>query len=342
MTDTYDLKTYLAKNPDLIEKVLDECDFYNIHTQDKNIRCGWDYDSHSGNSILIDIETLYCKSFSKGIRGDIITLVQEKLKISFTDAINKICEIIGYKGKKKKQKTKEIFGGVFNNFNNKKKNENTEIKIYNEDILNKYLKIPNKRFIDDGIGILTQLEYEIMYDTISNRIIIVWRDTNGRIIGIVGRLNKDNISNEESKYLSLVPFKKSKALYGLNQNYKNILTSGTIVVSESEKSVMQMNTFGIKNAVSLGCCSISNCQKNTILSSSPKNIIIAFDEGLEQEKIVNEAEKLKTVNPFMDNTNIYYIYDKNGDILKKGSKHSPSDLGKDNFKNLIQNHLIKI
>ncbi len=37
-----------------------------------------------------------------------------------------------------------------------------------------------------------------------------------------------------------------------------------------------------------------------IHSSMPKKIILAFDEGVEEGKIVSEAEKLKAINPYME------------------------------------------
>ena len=72
-----------------------------------------------------------------------------------------------------------------------------------------------------------------------------------------------------------------------------------------------------------------------------KQIVLALDEGLEEEQVREEAKKLKSCNK-MINTKVGYIYDRTNDVLSKGAKQSPSDLGKEAFEELYKNHIVWI
>ena len=70
-----------------------------------------------------------------------------------------------------------------------------------------------------------------------------------------------------------------------------------------------------------------------------KKIVLAYDEGLEEDNVRMQAEKLILDNAVFKNK-VGYIYDKDNLILSKGSKASPSDLGRDAFLELMQNHVV--
>ena len=70
-------------------------------------------------------------------------------------------------------------------------------------------------------------------------------------------------------------------------------------------------------------------------------IILAYDEGLEEDQIRTQAEKLILDNAMFRNK-VGYVFDRDNSILPKGSKASPSDLGKDAFLELIKNHVTYI
>jgi hypothetical protein len=66
-------------------------------------------------------------------------------------------------------------------------------------------------------------------------------------------------------------------------------------------------------------------------------IIIAFDEGLLEQDIINECIKLKNHN-LINKSKIGYIYDNNNVILQKNKKQSPLDVGKKNFEILVKKY----
>ena len=70
-----------------------------------------------------------------------------------------------------------------------------------------------------------------------------------------------------------------------------------------------------------------------------KKIILAYDEGLEEEQIRSQAEKLVLNNSVFQNR-VGYIFDRDNEILPKGSKASPSDLGISSFLSLIKKCVI--
>ena len=56
---------------------------------------------------------------------------------------------------------------------------------------------------------------------------------------------------------------------------------------------------------------------------------MALDEGVSVEHILMQCDKLK--GGIFNNKEVWCIYNNDNSILKKGSKASPSDFGKENF-----------
>jgi hypothetical protein len=71
---------------------------------------------------------------------------------------------------------------------------------------------------------------------------------------------------------------------------------------------------------------------------NPKKIIFCFDEGLDDELIHRQIEKTKILLKFFD-VQVGFVNDKENNILAKGSKNSPSDVGLEGFKELVTNYV---
>ena len=95
--------------------------------------------------------------------------------------------------------------------------------------------------------------------------------------------------------------------------------------------------------IGLATCTdkISDVQQKYIKALNVSRTILAYDEGLEEDYIRSQAEKLKVDNSFMQNK-VGYIYDKHNEILKKGAKQSPSDTGIKGFSELVKHHVVWI
>ncbi|MFF3149844.1 hypothetical protein ACFVRU_51105, partial [Streptomyces sp. NPDC057927] len=285
-------------------------------------------------AVRVNKETLSAQCFSRNIKGDLITLVQEKLRCSFSKALKTISNIVNFK-ETEKIEYQLPFGGFYKNIQKLRNDVVIDIETYSESILDEYGCFPNLMFYEDGILPEVQMKYHVGFDTASNRLTIPWYSMDGNsVIGVMGRLNKRVVSTEESKWLPVIPFPKSKGLYGFSENYKSIREKGILMIGESEKHCQQLESKGLPIGLSLGGNNLSKVQANHIKSMFPKTVLVAFDEGLEREQSHHVAEQLKMQNYYKNS--VGYIYDKSGLYLKKGLKQSPSDLPKQDLHKLIK------
>ena len=210
----------------------------------------------------------------------------------------------------------------------------------NESILDDYINQYSQLFFEDGISYDSQDKYKVGYDIWSNRITIPEYTLDGKLCGIMGRLNDKNCEHEE-RWLPLIPCSRNMTLYGYTTNYNKIQQKDLCIILESEKAVMQLNTMRCDIGIATCTDKISDIQAKYIKGMNAKRNIVAYDEGLEEEYIREQAMKIKINNPVFRNK-VGYIYDRTGEILKKGSKDSPSDLGKAAFSELMKNHVVWI
>lgn len=300
------IKDKLYGKKDLIIEILNDLGAENINpnTNSNEIRWG----GRGGSKINVD--TLSYVSFSHSHNGDIITMVSLLKNIPLGDAIrwlaNKLnlsYEDVG------KADIKLPFGGFFKQYSKNSDNDENPPITYDIKRLDEFNIGVSKLFIEDEISAQTQEEFNIGYDSLTNRITIPWFNAEGDLVGCMGRLNKTEIKDKDNKYLPTIPFRKSKALYGLNVNYKNILEKNCIIVCESEKSVLKSKQYGIDNVVALGGNQISIMQQK-LIKSMHCNAIIALDEGLELKHSIEQAKKVKIQNVFFSNE--VYVMDMEG------------------------------
>lgn len=339
IVDITALKQKIIDNPELIELILENLDCTKIRNYGKEYRAAY-LDSGDGTAVCIQKENLYSVYYGKGknVKGDIFVLVQEFKDLKFRQSIDFICKTINFEPVEDKP-IKEVFGGFFKKFK-AYSDKGFEIDTYSESELEQYVKMPNQRFLRDGIDIQTQIDLDIRYDLLTDRIVVPWTHM-GELIGATGRINSDDYDEfGQPKWLAMLPFPKSKALYGFDKNY-NHMANGTIIIGESEKFTAQLKSMGINKGVAVGNHSISMAQKNLIHSLFPQRIVVCFDEGIDEGLIREETMKLKMQNAFI-NPKVQYLYDKNNMYLPKGSKMSPSDLGKDGFVEIYKNCLITV
>ena len=161
----------------------------------------------------------------------------------------------------------------------------------------------------------------------SNRITIPERSTDGSLVGIMGRANYE--CEHDKRWYPLISCPRSKTLFGYAENYHRIQETGNIVLFESEKAVQQCDSFGCNIALATCGCHVSDTQAKYIKRMLPKKIILAYDEGLEEEHLVNECKKLIVDNPILK-TKVGYIWPDG--LIQEGSKMNIADLGKDVYK----------
>lgn len=331
------LKQMLLERPEAICNILEQFDFHNIVVLNREIRAGRASESRK-NAISIRLHNndwLTVKDFSKAVSLDIFSYIAQEKHVELKDVFAAVKAELGidnyYDLDRETKRT--VFGGFFNKIGKNKKYEQT---IISEDVLDEYKNIPAQRFLKDGISIKTQKKFKIGYDIESQRITIPLRNQFGELIGVKGRANYD--VDDEPKYLFLHKCMMSQILYGYYENY-SYMYGGDVIICESEKAVMQADSMGYHNVVGIGGSSISAAQIKMIMSLMPKKIILALDEGLDENVIKKNITIIKSFTKLFDIKIGYWDSTLDIDIP---AKSSPLDSGKEKFEEIINTQIVWI
>ena len=333
------MKEYLKNNPEQIEKILSYYGYHSINITDKEIRCA-KKTSDNPSTVRIKLnDNLSSCDFSTSYNGDLFGLIAIHTGLKYGEVIKTVKTMLSGKIEGSYQPEEEVlFDGFFDSLYVPYESEEKEVT-YDESILDKYNNSYkwNMRFLKDGILPCSQYKFHVGYDNESNRITLPWFNENGKIIGCMTRLNSDEKTN--FKYLPLIPFKKHKYLYGLWENKEYIKESKKVYIFEAEKSVMQSDSFGVHNTVALGGNQISATQVEQLLKLGVSEIVLCMDEGLMIDAIKRDIQTIKSCC-FMRDVKIKVMIDKDNKYMKKGSKVSPSDQGKETFLKLCNECVI--
>ena len=220
-----------------------------------------------------------------------------------------------------------------------------ELPSYPEGILDCFIKLYPVEWLQDSISKEAMDKFNIRYSISQNKIIIPHYDVNNRLIGIRGRaLSKQDIENF-GKYMPIQLEGKwyshplSLNLYGLNKNKDNIKRARVAYIFESEKSVLQFDSFSIPNCAVASCGSNINKFQIDLLMRycAPQEIVICFDNE-EKEGEEKYFQKLWNIcNKYKNYCNMSFIYDRKNLTRKKDS---PSDRGETIFKELLERRIM--
>lgn len=332
------LNEYLSGNSDAIEEILNNLGCTNIHLNSarNEFRCSRDFGKNP-SAVKVDIDTLSFNCYSTGERGSIYNFIMSKKNLKFPKALEWTADILGLEKNRFSTQIVEPFGGFYKNLIRTATEPELYMNTYDEEILNEYGPRANLTFFKDGIDFVTQEFFNVGYDADSDRITIPEWDVNGRLVGIMGRSNDPNI-DYKYRWMPIIPCSRSYTLYGYHINYSAIQQKQMCVVVESEKGVMQMKSMGYNFGLATCTNSVSSVQEKYIKALRVEQVILGYDQGISEEQLRYEALKLKLNNPIYC-SKIGYIYDKDGEILKKDSKFAPTDLGRTAFNELLKNHV---
>ena len=297
------------------------------------IRCAREA-GRNPSSVKIDTNTLYYNCFSTGRRGSIYSLVMERLNKNFPQALNWTVQTLGLDKEKLNARIELPFNGYYKNIIKEKDEPELTIPTYDENTLSSFLDEGSVMFAKDGISFPSQHRFRIGYDLESMRITVPQWNVNGELIGVMGRMNSNKCPTE-LRWHPIISCPRSLTLYGYHINYAKIQQSRLCVLLESEKSVMQLDTMGLNIGVATCTNNVSNTQAKYAKALMVENLVIGFDEGVDEAVLIESAKRLKTRNPLFKNR-VGYIYDKENEILPRGSKASPTDLGLKAFKELLK------
>ena len=328
--DVVALQDYIIADPDRIATILDKLEFTNVRDRGKYFQFpNKNGDNMTACSILK--QTLHYENYSHGHRGNIFTLVMDERHCNFYTAITTVAGWVGFKtvGVIKRQLP---FGGFYKNLN-RSPDELYDLPEYDETLLPAADSLSIK-FLRDNIPLITQEKWGVRYSHEDDAILIPIHQ-HGKLVGCKAR-NNDPLCAADKRWWAYLPYAKTQIVYGLEENYKAIQHQGTIVLFEAEKSVMQCDGYGLRCVAATGGHSISAAQAKQISGTLSNKIILAYDEGISEEEIRFEAQKL-CVNNRIICTEVGYVFDDDNTILKRGSKDSPSDLGREQLQYLLKN-----
>ena len=324
--DAKQLKEYIIQNEDCLITILEDLGFHKIVDRGEYVTCALsEHNNPSAFSILK--ENLYCRSFSTHFEfaGNIFELVQQMKGKTFGQSIYYIHKLLGLKydySKKEDDTPKDSILDFFKKYKTKpnKKTKEVELKKYtDEEIFGMYTQCPYSGWIREGIIAKIQKEFCIGYHFDSKRIVIPHRYyKDGSIVGLIGRtLQSAEICDMFgiAKYFPIIPYPKSKNLYGLWENMESIKQLKEVIVFEAEKSVLKMASKGIRNTCCVCCHDLSEEQVKILIGLNV-NIVLAYDSDIPLEFMESEAKKFKGLRNVSIVTNQY-------NILK--DKESPAD-----------------
>lgn len=211
-------------------------------------------------------DTSIYMGFSAGMSYDIISLTQRRLSLlkqpsSFIDAINFILSVTGKEIDSVQRLTKtHVYDWQadlekFIRF----RRTGTTLITYDDTILSQLGQSIPQAWLDEGISEDTLIKYQIGYYERLNATTIPCRDKQGNLIGIRCRHWQPN-EIEQGKYRPLLlldgvtsfKFPTNDVFFGINYNWPEIERTGKVMLVESEKAVMKLDTIYKEHNVALG------------------------------------------------------------------------------------------
>ena len=216
-----------------------------------------------------------------------------------------------------------------------------ELPTYPTGLLDTFIHYYPIEWIQDHITPDVMEKYNIRYSISQNKIIIPHYNAEGGLVGIRGRaLNKQDIE-AFGKYMPVQIEGKwyshplSLNLYGLNWNKDNIRNSRNCLIFESEKSVMQVESFDGRNCA-VACCgsNINKYQIDLLMRyCAPREIVVCFDNEEKKDEDKYFQKLWNMCSKYKNYCSMSFIYDRQG-ISKL--KDSPSDNGEKIFSQLLK------
>jgi hypothetical protein len=344
--DVQELKENIVME-EKIEYILEELGMHSIKEHDEYFSCGMS-DGNRKNSTIVYKDNLYVDAHTRNIKdkygiSDIISLVTFVRGTYFSESIKWLCDICNfnyYQQEHIQSGALQWINAMWKVHKEGSSDDDEAIEPIDENMLKYYGRYGNPLFYNDGISYETQWEFELGFDLKYHMITVPIRDEIGTLCGIKGRLYKEHVDENESKYFYLQPCAKSSVLFGLDKTQKFIKENNEVIVCESEKAVMQLWSMGIKNAVGISGHKLSKVQVKKLTHLNVP-IVIAYDEGCELGKDgkVDKGYYRSEFDKFLEQQTIYCIFDKTKKILTR--KESPSD-NPEKWKELYNNYKIKV
>lgn len=276
--------------------------------------------------------------------GDIFSLIsyihhdkrgEDDIKADLHNAKQFICETLGW--------TEFLKGGTFKTKKDyvaplkaimKQRQQQKEIKpnpVLPEEVLNEFLPLPSMDWIVEGISYNTQKMYGVGFDLESKRITVPLRNRFGQLVGVKGRILKDE--DDDRKYLYLYRCQNRYEWFNFHFAHPYILMDKKVYIFEAEKSCMKAFDNGVYNTLAIGASEISPEQVQMVKGLGLDiEIVLCYDKGITLDEIRKNAS-------IFEGRTVYAIID-NQDLLT--GKNSPIDQGVEVWNKLVKESLFEV
>lgn len=337
--DTTSLKEYIFNN-NKVEFVLEKigCKLIKYHSS-KNFYSAANYNGDNTGAVNVyNTKYLLIHNWTRENEfddvSDIISLTQYNKKCSFVDAVKYLHNILGleltpYKKEEKKEKPDPL--AVFENAINRHRAivDVAEIQAIKEEAINDYVPLLYIDWLREGIMPWAAKKFGLAYSYKYHRVVIpirYWLD--GTLVGFNQRTTVENYEELGiRKYFLTASYRKSLNLYGLWENREEIEDKKTVVICESEKSVLKRYSRNDGTCVALQGKKLSDEQRRIIIGLNVNEVIIALDNDVPIEEVRHICEQFYHIR------NVSYAKDR-WNLL--GDKDAPADA-----ENKVYNFLIK-
>ena len=337
--DTASLKEYIFNN-NKVEFVLEKigCKSIKYHSS-KNFYSAANYNGDNTGAVNVyNTKHLLIHNWTRESEfddvSDIISLTQYNKKCSFVGAVKYLHNILGleltpYKKEEKKEKLDPL--AVFENAINRHRAivDVAEMQAIKEEAINDYVPLLYIDWLREGIMPWAAKKFGLAYSYKYHRVVIpirYWLD--GTLVGFNQRTTVENYEELGVRKYFLTPsYKKSLNLYGLWENRKEIERKKTVVICESEKSVLKRYSRNDGTCVALQGKKLSDEQRRIIIGLSVNEVIIALDNDVPIEEVRYMCEQFYHIR------NVSYVKDR-WNLLD--DKDAPADA-----ENKVYNFLIK-
>lgn len=337
--DTTSLKEYIFNN-NKVEFVLDKigCKSIKYHSS-KNFYSATNYNGDNTGAVNVyNTKYLLIHNWTRESEfndvSDIISLVQYNKKCSFVDAVKYLHNILGleltpYKKEEKKEKLDPL--AIFKNVISRHREivDVAEIQAIKEEAINDYVPLLYIDWLREGVMPWAAKKFGLAYSYKYHRVVIpirYWLD--GTLVGFNQRTTVENYEELGiRKYFLTASYRKSLNLYGLWENREEIEDKKTVVICESEKSVLKRYSRNDGTCVALQGKKLSDEQRRIIIGLNVNEVIIALDNDVPIEEVRHICEQFYHIR------NVSYVKDR-WNLL--GDKDAPADA-----ENKVYNFLIK-
>lgn len=333
-----EIKEKLLEQPESIINILEAFDCHKARINGREIRCARE-DNSNPTAVVIRLtnnENLLVKDYELNIVLDLINYLIKIKGASFKDVMNAIKQELHLDSIYNYKKKVGLFGGIYNNIS--RNNGEISVTTYPEEILKEYGNTPCTLWLQDGISLSTQKKWGVGYCVISQRVTLPIRSSTAELIGVKGRCNYEP-DEYEAKYLYLTDTcPMSQTLFGYSENYSSLYENEILVV-ESEKSVLKLDSWGYNNVVALGSNSLSTTQAKLLMSLNPKCVTFLLDKSLPLENTKRNTELLKSFCTMRQLQIRYWNWEDN---LTLDDKSAPCDDSKEEFEYILSNEIESI